>query len=119
MKHIFLFALSITVIAAIITFVLPTILGYDFSSTKQNFPDGEPIPNVLLECETDADCFGGECCHSRFCVNAAGKPDCRVVACTEECRGDTMDCGCGSCACINGKCAVEWTPDSDFCSGDQ
>lgn len=116
MKYIFLFALGITILAAIITFGLPIILNYDFPYSTGNFPNGTKIRSEWLECETDSDCFAGECCHPTFCVNAAGRPDCGGVACTEECRGDTMDCGCGSCVCLNGVCAVKWTQ-NDFCSG--
>lgn len=112
MKYIFLFALGITIIAAIITFVLPALLGIDISGTGNTTP-----PTDLLECETDADCFPSECCHPDSCVNV--EPDCERVMCTEECRGGTMDCGCGSCACINGECRVDWTQGSDFCSGGQ
>jgi hypothetical protein len=119
MKYIFLFALGITIIAAIVTFVIPAMLGIDITPSKGRFPNGTAIPNDWLECETDADCFAGECCHPAFCVNAAGRPDCQGVGCTEECRGDTIDCGCGSCVCINGKCSVEWTKDNDLCSGGQ
>lgn len=116
MKYIFLFALGITIMAGIITFGLPMLLNHEFSSSKHEFPNGTAIPDEWLVCETDSQCFAGECCHPRFCVNALGKPDCTGIACTEECRGDTMDCGCGSCACVKGKCAVKWSQD-DFCSG--
>lgn len=109
MKYIFLFALGITIIAAIVTFVLPAMLGIDIREPRSG----------LLECEVDADCFATECCHPDSCVNAASRPDCEGVACTEECRPGTMDCGCGSCVCVDGNCAVEWTKDSDLCSGGQ
>ena len=57
-------------------------------------------------CVSDADCVPAECCHPTSCVPANMAPDCSDVACTEECRGGTMDCGQGHCACQDGQCTA-------------
>ena len=56
---------------------------------------------VNFECESDDDCFKATCCHASSCSTA--QPDCTMVACTEECAPDTLDC-CGKCICNNGQC---------------
>ena len=61
-----------------------------------------------LECSIDSDCVPGECCHSTTCVPKEKAPNCENVLCTYECREGTIDCGYGSCACINGTCMVLW-----------
>jgi hypothetical protein len=55
-------------------------------------------------CTSDADCVPAECCHPTSCVPAEGAPDCTGILCTAECAPDTMDCGQGSCRCIEGAC---------------
>lgn len=57
-------------------------------------------------CTSDADCVPAQCCHPTSCVPASEAPDCSDVACTEECRGGTMDCGQGHCACQDGTCTA-------------
>ena len=62
--------------------------------------------NGGAECSVDSDCFPGECCHPTSCVSEIEKPDCSGIGCTEECRGDTLDCGQGTCQCQEGKCTA-------------
>ena len=57
-------------------------------------------------CEKNDDCVPAQCCHPTFCVNKA--VNCTEVACTEECRVGTMDCGCGSCVCRDNRCGISW-----------
>ncbi|MFO7567033.1 MAG: hypothetical protein R6X02_30595 [Enhygromyxa sp.] len=57
-------------------------------------------------CSSDADCVPAQCCHPTSCVPASQAPDCSDVFCTEECRGGTMDCGQGHCACQDGICTA-------------
>ncbi|HLT38908.1 MAG TPA: hypothetical protein VK034_21640 [Enhygromyxa sp.] len=57
-------------------------------------------------CSSDADCVPAECCHPTSCVPASQAPDCSDTFCTEECRGGTMDCGQGHCACQDGTCTA-------------
>ena len=57
------------------------------------------------ECTADSDCVPGGCCHPSTCVPKSQAPDCKGIFCTMVCSGP-LDCGAGSCACNNGKCAV-------------
>lgn len=56
-------------------------------------------------CATDADCVPAACCHADACVARAAAPACAGVACTLDCRENTIDCG-GGCFCQNGQCAA-------------
>ena len=58
------------------------------------------------ECTSDSDCVPAGCCHPSSCVSADNAPICGRVFCTSECQEGTLDCGQGSCQCINNKCAV-------------
>jgi len=55
-------------------------------------------------CQTNEDCMPEQCCHPTSCINKAFQPNCSGIACTMECRPETMDCGQGSCACIDSHC---------------
>jgi hypothetical protein len=55
-------------------------------------------------CQNDSDCVPAECCHPASCINTAYKNVCGLL-CTQECSGP-LDCGAGSCRCINNRCAV-------------
>ena len=112
MKYIFLFALLITVIALVLTAILSPLIP-----EGETFPNGTFIPSKFLECEDDGDCFPGTCCHPTFCMNYVAKPDCTGIACTLDCRKGTMDCGCGSCICVEGKCKASFI-ESELCTGD-
>jgi len=55
-------------------------------------------------CTTDDDCVPRECCHPTSCINKANKGVCTLL-CTAVCQGP-IDCGAGSCGCVNGRCSV-------------
>ena len=61
-------------------------------------------PPALQDCTTDDDCVPAECCHPTSCINKANKGVCTLL-CTMSCEGP-IDCGAGSCGCVNGKCSV-------------
>ena len=67
-----------------------------------------------LDCKTDSDCVPEQCCHPTTCINTGGKKPCTMLngkfLCTQICSGP-IDCGAGSCGCVNGKCAVESAKD--------
>jgi hypothetical protein len=62
------------------------------------------IPVQPAECTLDADCVPAECCHPSSCTAVAVKRACNLM-CTASCEGP-LDCGAGSCGCVNGKCSV-------------
>jgi hypothetical protein len=61
-----------------------------------------------LACTTDADCVTAQCCHPTSCTSQLAKQPCNVM-CTMSCEGP-IDCGAGSCGCVNGKCSVVPAP---------
>jgi len=67
-----------------------------------------PIPTAshvqAAECTRDADCVPAGCCHPSSCTAAVLKQPCNLM-CTASCEGP-LDCGAGSCGCVNGKCSV-------------
>lgn len=67
-------------------------------------------PNDVLPldyCESDLDCVSSSCCHPTSCVNKDYAPNCEGVMCTMDCRIGTLDCGQGSCKCIDNKCSAQ------------
>lgn len=58
------------------------------------------------ECVVDDDCVPASCCHALSCVSITEKPECAGIYCTQECQPGTLDCGQGSCQCINKKCSA-------------
>jgi len=61
-------------------------------------------PATEQSCMTDDDCVPAQCCHPTSCTNKANKGVCNLQ-CTMSCEGP-IDCGAGSCGCVNGKCSV-------------
>ncbi|HLC66557.1 MAG TPA: hypothetical protein VJK52_02860 [Candidatus Nanoarchaeia archaeon] len=58
-------------------------------------------------CTTDVDCVPAACCHASSCVPLAEAPDCSAIACTQDCRPGTLDCGQMRCGCVSGKCVTK------------
>ncbi len=69
----------------------------------QNNKKQEVIKEFL--CQVDGDCLPACGCHPDSCVNAGERGDCPNVFCTSVCSGP-LDCGAGSCGCVNNKCQV-------------
>ena len=61
-----------------------------------------PVDNQT--CTSDTDCVPAQCCHPTSCVNSASIHVCNLL-CTASCEGP-LDCGAGSCGCVNGRCSV-------------
>lgn len=102
MKRFNLIVVSLVIVAVLAVFILMEM--------SKNVPDQDNF-----ECNADTDCVPAQCCHSDSCVSIANKPDCKGMFCTEECQGGTMDCGCGSCACVNHKCQVTLNRNNEWC----
>jgi len=68
-------------------------------------------PSECSSCNSceESVCVPATCCHPTACVLAEDAPDCSDVGCTEECAGNTMDCGQGYCEYVEGECKVVWT----------
>ena len=69
--------------------------------------DRNKIEDVIREdiCLSDADCVPAGCCHPDSCVIKEKAPDCSGAICTAVCSGP-LDCGAGSCGCINNQCEI-------------
>lgn len=57
-------------------------------------------------CSIDSDCVPDACCHASGCIAKTAAPSCSGVLCSQECVPGTLDCGQGSCKCINGVCGA-------------
>jgi len=70
-------------------------------------PGITPAPADSLSCTSDMACVPAQCCHPTSCMNraAAAALSCEIKLCTMSCEGP-IDCGAGSCGCVNGKCSV-------------
>ena len=87
-------------IIIVLTVILILLLIFIKTSPRDN---GLNVSNMSY-CALDSDCVPDSCCHASSCVNTANKPVCKSIMCTQECVSETMDCGQGSCKCINEKC---------------
>ena len=56
------------------------------------------------ECSVDSDCVPSSCCHAASCVAMELAPKCEGTFCSADCQPNTLDCGQGSCGCVEGKC---------------
>ena len=83
----------IVIIVLILSFIL--FFGGFLSSNEGN-----------VECRADSDCVPASTCHPDSCVPLGQAPDTSNVICTQECRPGTLDCGQGSCLCVNNKCGT-------------
>ena len=76
--------------------------------TPSPAPTSVPVVTTALpsaeSCMTLDDCVPAQCCHPTSCTNKANKGVCNLM-CTMSCEGP-IDCGAGSCRCVNGKCSV-------------
>src|SRR3989338_9600567 len=79
--------------------------GTDAGSTKDE-QDSEPTELTPDSCQIDAECVPAACCHPGAWVNINNKPNCEGIFCSMECAPETMDCGQGSCRCMNNKCTA-------------
>lgn len=68
-------------------------------------PDMTTAPLDSFSCTTDGDCMTAQCCHPTSCTGKTVAPSCNNLMCTMSCEGP-LDCGAGSCGCVNGKCSV-------------
>jgi hypothetical protein len=80
----------------LISFVIVILLAY--SDNKKNGGN-------IKECEEDSDCIPITCCHPESCTIKQKAPGCDNSICTMACLGP-LDCGVGSCSCVNNKCQV-------------
>lgn len=58
------------------------------------------------KCYSNLDCVPAQCCHPTSCIAKQYAPTCEGIMCTMECREGTMDCGGGSCGCVDNKCVI-------------
>jgi len=85
--------IAIVVIILSLTMAWVTFNKYDYS-----------LKQTMGECTIDSDCVPATCCHPDSCVPDSKAPVCDGIFCTEVCAEGTMDCGAGSCKCINNAC---------------
>lgn len=84
---------------ALIAFILLTVIVF--------FAKFDVNKNDVIEkntCKSDGDCAPAECCHPTSCVLKEEAPNCKGKLCTLNCEPETLDCGQGSCECINNLC---------------
>jgi hypothetical protein len=67
-------------------------------------PAATVSPVQVAECSGDADCVPAECCHPSSCIPGPRKTPCTLL-CTMSCEGP-LDCGAGSCGCVNRTCRI-------------
>ena len=84
-----------------LTILLSVILIFTLFTIFQN--KNEIIDEPL--CFEDNDCVPATCCHPTECIIKEKASNCDDVMCSAVCEGP-LDCGAGTCKCINHKCEV-------------
>ncbi|MDP3026544.1 MAG: hypothetical protein Q8N63_02460 [Nanoarchaeota archaeon] len=79
------------------------ILGFLVYSIAKN--NKETDTDDLAECSADSDCAAVCGCHPESCIPEKQRGECPNVFCSQVCSGP-LDCGAGSCGCVEGKCQV-------------
>lgn len=85
-------------LGAILIIALAAVFIFYLGKNDEKNEGGE------LYCNNDIDCAPESCCHANSCVNLENKKSCTGVFCTQSCEPGTLDCGQGSCLCVNNKC---------------
>ncbi|VVB80680.1 Uncharacterised protein [uncultured archaeon] len=107
---------AIRLVGILLLIILVSIACINFRLSNQNASSKEiinktKIPNQSFEmnnsadCVSDEDCVPAQCCHPTTCANSQSKGVCNLL-CTQDCVPGSLDCGQGSCKCINKKCSA-------------
>ena len=79
-------------------------LGFVITSIVKN----NKVEDIVDEdsCFIDTDCVASRGCHPTECINQKNyvEPS-EKLFCSQVCSGP-LDCGAGSCGCVNNKCVV-------------
>jgi hypothetical protein len=86
----------------VLILVIASLLVFRLTSPAGDYTYGEEPED--LECTSDSECVPKNCCHPDSCVPSSQGPVCDGVICTLSCEPGTLDCGQGSCGCVNSKC---------------
>lgn len=92
-------------IFGLIVIIIIGALFFLVASNDKNESFNEPVKDEN-SCVYDSDCIKDSCCHASGCAAAENAPECLGIVCSQECAPGTLDCGQGSCKCINNKCGV-------------
>ena len=84
-KLLYIILLLIVILAIVVYFILNPVKDPD-------------------KCYKDKDCVKASCCHASDCTLKSKAPNCEGIFCTQECVENTLDCGQGSCKCLDGIC---------------
>lgn len=102
-------SLSVLLICAMAVMVAGCTTGTSPDAPATISPDTPsitaPTPMNAMGCTVYADCVPASCCHPTSCINRVAAPPCVGIACTMSCEGP-LDCGAGSCGCVQGRCSV-------------
>lgn len=99
-------AIALTVIAIVAVFMAGCTAVSPDGGTNTTLPTsvGTPLPVDNQTCLTDADRIPAQCCHPTSYMNRASVHVCNF-ACTASCERP-LDCGAGSCGCVDASCSV-------------
>lgn len=98
-KKLFWAIIVLGIILIIVIIFIVIDMKNNNSGSNQNNSSGN-------ECTVDSDCVPVCGCHPGSCIPIVNRDECERVFCTQECSGP-LDCGAGSCGCINGKCDIK------------
>lgn len=89
------------ILAAALALILLGVLAYYYDEKVKN-RESEDLGSSY--CTDNRECVPDGCCHPKSCVNLKEKQTCSGVICSSVCEPGSLDCGQGTCQCINKKC---------------
>lgn len=88
----------------LIIVILVLVMGGVVLKVFLSADEGANENSKYLSCQTDSDCVPKESCHPKTCINKEFAQDSSGSICTAVCEPESLDCGQGSCLCVNNKC---------------
>ena len=102
MKKWQLIVVVIMLVLIVVVIYLIKYFNFDAENEKTDKNQTDLVNEVY--CNNDLDCVPASCCHPNSCVNKDFAPKCSGLVCSQVCAPGSLDCGQGSCLCINNKC---------------
>lgn len=94
------------ILLAIVVIIAGIVIFYSIGQRRGEAGQGgeEERDEGIEECNYDNECVPASCCHPKECTSIANAPKCSGIFCTMQCAPNTLDCGQGSCKCMNKQC---------------
>jgi len=95
---------NLIAIAVVLVFIVCSFIFIRYYTSNGKIEINQSNNSNEISCNNDLDCVASSCCHPNSCVNKDFAPKCAGSICSQVCAPGSLDCGQGSCLCVNKKC---------------